>query len=321
MHSGPRLVLGLLLLTAVLLTTVAPLALGRAYPTYTLGDFWEYEVEARLDALLGIGNVSGSLVAEGLTRAEVVAVTNDEATLSWAGDLTLQGRFALPGETVEATITGTVETTYEERRQAPYFLPVAFDARTAFDGVVSFIVSVPYTARLDLNATFPPTPSSLTYPLEEGEGTFTTAATLASNLTVSFPLLPGMGFQNDTEEEVTSTVQWNITPTTSVEVPAGTFSGLPVTMEPLTGFVPSAFQALIPGTIQVTHHSASVGSPVLFRFLANDTEVGSASLETYSYASSVTPPLWQNPLFIGGLLAVPIALLVFRYWRERQKGL
>ncbi len=317
MHSGLRLLLALLLSSALSVGVLSS-ASAQDDPTFTLGDFWEYAVDVRLDTLLGFENVSGSLRATGETRAQVSAVAQDVATVSWTGDLDLQGRFALPGETGEAAISGTIETTFEEQRQAPYFLPVAFDARAVVDGAITFIVTVPYAATLVVNATVPPTAESPTYPLAEGTQTFTTSGTLATNLSVD---LLGMGFQNATVEEVPSTIRWDVTSFAMVEVPAGVFSGLQVTMEALTGFLPSPFYALIPGATLVTHHSPSVGSPVLFQFLANGTEVGRASLETYAYASSVPSPFWLNPLFLGGLLAVPIALLLFRYWRERRRGL
>ncbi|MFQ5552964.1 MAG: BatA domain-containing protein [Thermoplasmata archaeon] len=317
MRSGPRVVLTLF---SILFTLGAgfPFASGQAAATYSLGDFWEYAVEARLDTLLGFGNISGSLAADGETRAEVSAVSDDEATLTWSGEHALQGRFTLPGETIEAVVAGTIGTSYEEHRRSPYYLPVAFNAQTTFEGTISFIVSLAYTANLGLNATLPPSASSPTFPLEVGTQTFTTTGTVASNVMVEFP---GMGFENSTVEEVMSTIRWNVTESASVEVPQGTFSGLRVTMEAVTGFVPSPFQGLVPGTVQVAHHSPDVGSPVLFQFLVNETEVGRASLTDFSYASSVPPPFWQNPIFLGGLLAIPIALLVYRYWRERRRGL
>lgn len=317
-HSGLPFLLALLLAGVSLLTAGPGTASAQAYPTFALGDFWEYTVDARLDALLGIGNVSGSLAAEGLMRAQVTAVAGGEATISWAGDLDLQGRITLPDETGEAGVSGTIETTYEERRQAPYLLPVAFEALTAFDVTVTFIVNVPYSATLGLNATIPPTSFPPTHPLEEGEGTFVTTATLAANVSVDFL---GIEFENSTVEEVATAIRWSITPSMSVEVPAGSFSGLRVTTEAVTGFVPSPFQALTPGAVQVTHHSPTVGSPVLFQFFVNGTEVGNAALQTFSFGSSVPPPFWQNPIFLGGLLAIPIALLLYRYWRERRRGL
>lgn len=318
MLSGRRVLLGFLFLTVVLATGGFPIASGQEYPTYTVGDFWEYTVEARLDTLLGIGNVSGSLVANGKTDAEVISVAEGEAILSWSGNLALRGRIMLPGETVEAAISGTIETTYEERRREPYFLPVAFDAQTILDVTVTFIVTVPSTAHLVLNATIPPTAASPTYPLEVENRTFGTSATLETNVTVDFL---GMGFQNSSVEEIASTIQWAVTPSEAVDVPAGIFSGSRVQMEATTGFVPSPFQALIPGAVQVTHHNPSVGSPVLFQFLVNETEVGRASLETYAFASSVPPPFWLNPLFLAGLLAVPVVFLLLRYGRERRRGL
>ncbi len=318
MRQGLRFLLVVLLLWLLLGAGTTPTASGQGYPTYTLGDFWEYTVEARLDALPGIGNVSGALVAEGEMRVEVTAVEGTEATLTWDGNLDLQGRFTLPGESMEAAISGTIETTYEERRQEPHFLPLAFDARAVVDGAITFLVTVPLGATLVVNATVPPTAGSPTFPLSEGTQTFTTTGTLATNLSVVFL---GMGFENATVDEVPSTIRWDVTPSAMVEVPAGVFSGLQVTMEALTGFLPSPFYALIPGATQVTHHSPSVGNPVLFQFFANETEVGRASLETYAYASSVPPPFWLHPLFLGGLLAVPIALLLFRYGRERRRGL
>ncbi len=317
MRSGLRLLLALLLSFVVSVGVLSP-ATAQDYPTFTLGDFWEYAVDVRLDTLLGFGNVSGSLRATGETRAQVSAVAQDEATVSWTGDLDLRGRLTLPGETAEAAISGTIETTFEEQRRGPYFLPVAFDARAVVEGAITFIVTVPYAATLVVNATVPPAAASPTYPLSEGTQTFTTTGTLATNLSVDFL---GMGFENATVEEIPSTIRWDVTSFAMVEVPAGVFSGRRVTMEALTGFLPSPFYALIPGATQVIHHSASVGSPILYQFLANGTEVGRASLKTYAYASSVPPPFWLNPLFLGGLLAVPIALLLFRYGRERRRGL
>ena len=317
MRSGLRLLLAILLSSSVSVGVLST-ASAQDYPTFTLGDFWEYTVDLRLDTLFGFGNVSGSLVAIGETRAEVSAVAQDEATVSWTGDLDLQGQITLPGETIEATISGTIETTFEERRRAPFFLPVAFDAQAVLDGAINFIVTVPFAATLVVNATVPPAAQSPAYPLAEGTRTFTTAGTLATNLSVD---VLGMGIQNATVEEVPSTIRWSVTQSENVEVPAGVFSGLKLTLEALTGFIPSPFYALIPGATQVTHHSPSVGSPVLFEFLANETEVGRASLETYTFASSVPPPFWLNPLFIGALLAVPVAVLLFRYWRERRRGL
>ncbi len=318
MRSGLRLLLALLLSFVVSVGVLSP-ASAQDYPTFTLGDFWEYSVDVRLDTLFGFGNVSGSLTATGETRAEVSSVGQDEANVSWTGALGFQGRFTLPGVTTEAPISGTIETTFEEQRRAPYFLPVAFDAQAdVVDGAVTFIVTVPFNATLVVNATVPPAAESPTYPLEEGTLTFTSTGTLATNLSVDFL---GMGFETATAEEVPSTIRWDVTPSAMVEVPAGVFSGLRVTMEALTGFLPSPFYALIPGATQVTHHSASVGNPVLFQFLVNETEVGRASLETYASASSAPPPFWLNPLFLGGLLAVPVALLLFRYWRERRRGL
>ncbi|MEE9197113.1 MAG: hypothetical protein V3U45_03125, partial [bacterium] len=155
MHSGLRLLLALLLSSAVSVGVLSS-ASAQDDPTFTLGDFWEYTVDVRLDTLLGFENVSGSLRATGETRAQVSAVAQDVATVSWTGDLDLQGRFALPGETGEAAISGTIETTFEEQRQAPYFLPVAFDARAVVDGAITFIVTVPYAATLVVNATVPP---------------------------------------------------------------------------------------------------------------------------------------------------------------------
>ncbi|MFQ6013576.1 MAG: hypothetical protein ACE5LS_08040, partial [Thermoplasmata archaeon] len=212
MRSGPLVVLALFSLL-ITLGAGLPLASGQAAATYSLGDFWVYAVEARLDTLLGFGNVSGSLVAEGETRAEVTAVSDGEATLTWSGEHALEGRFTLPGETVEAVVAGSIETTYEERRRTPYYLSVAFDAQTTFDGTISFIVSLAYTASLGLNATLPPNAASPTFPLEVGNRTFTTTATVASNVTVEFP---GMGFENSTMEEVVSTIRWNVTESTSV---------------------------------------------------------------------------------------------------------
>lgn len=307
-----------LFLIFVLLIGASLPAAGQEYPTYSIGDFWEYGIEARLDTLLGLGNLSGGLIAEGDTRAEVSALTGGEATITWTGDLTLQGRFMLPGETTEASISGSIETTYEERRREPYFLPVATVSRTVLDLTIAFIVSVPYTATLEVNATIPPSAVTPTYPLAEGEETFGANAQVVTNLTFDFL---GMGFENATEEEVFSVIRWSVTPSPVVDVPAGLFSGLRVELEPLSGFVPSPLQALVPGAIQVTHHSPSVGSPVLFQFLANGIEVGNASLETYASTSSVPPPFWQNPFFLGGLLAIPIAVLLYRYWRERRRGL
>ncbi len=318
MRTGLRLLLALLLSLVVSVGVLSP-ASAQDYPTFTLGDFWEYTVDVRLDTLFGFGNVSGSLRATGETRAEVSAVAQDEATVSWTGALDLRGRFTLPGETIEAAISGTIETAFEEQRRAPYFLPVAFDAQAdVVDGAVTFIITVPYAATLVVNATVPPAAESPTYPLGEGTQTFTTTGTLATSLSVDSL---GMGFQNATVEEVASTIRWNVAPSAMVEVPAGVFSGLRVTMEALTGFLPSPFYALIPGATQVTHHSDSVGSPVLYQFLVNGTEVGNASLQSYSYASRVSPPFWQHPVFLGGLLAIPVALLLYRYWRERQRGL
>jgi hypothetical protein len=302
----------------ILFSAGIPTAWGQAYPAFSMGDFWEYAVEARLDTLLGFENVSGSLVATGDARVQVTEVAEDAATLSWVGDLDLQGRFTLPGETAEAGISGTIATAFEEQRRAPYFLPIAFEAQAVLDGAVTFVFTVPYMATLEINATVPPNGSSPTYPLAEGNRTFTATTTLGTDLSVDFL---GMTVENSTEEVVTSSVRWIVTPSTSVEVPAGTFSGLQVSMEALTGFVPSPFQVLLPGATQVTHHSESVGSPVLFQFLANGTEVGSAALQSYSYASSVPPPIWQNPFLLGSLLAIPIALLLYLYWRERRKGL
>ncbi len=317
MRSGLRLLFALLLSSAVSVGVLST-ASAQDYPTFTLGDFWEYAVDLRLDTLFGFGNVSGSLRAIGETRAEVSAVAQDEATVSWTGDLELQGQITLPGEAIEAAISGTIETNFEEQRRAPYFLPVAFDAQAVLDGAINFIVTVPFAATLVVNASVPPAAESPTYPLAEGTQTFTTTGTLATNLSVD---VLGMGIQNATLEEVPSTIRWSVAPSPTVEVPAGVFSGLQVTLEALAGFIPSPFFALLPGASQVTHHSPSVGSPVLFVFFANETEVGRASLKTYAYASSVPPPFWLNPLFIGALLAVPAALLLFRYWRERRRGL
>ncbi|MFQ5908402.1 MAG: hypothetical protein ACE5JE_06205 [Thermoplasmata archaeon] len=317
MPSGPRVLL-VLFLGIVVTAAGVPSASGQGYPAFSLGDFWEYAVEFRLDSLPGFENVSGSLVATGDARVQVTEAAPDDARLSWAGNLSLQGRFTLPGETADATISGTIAMAYEEQRRAPYFLPIAFDAQAVLDGAITFIVTVPYSATLQLNATAPPDPTSPTYPLAEGNRTFMTTTTLATNLSVDFI---GMTIQNSTVEEATSEVRWIVTPSASVEVPAGTFSGSQVWMEALSGFVPSPFQVLLPGAVQVTHHSDLVGSPVLYQFLANGTEVGSASLQTYSYASNESPPFWQNPFFLGGILAIPIALLLYRYWRERRRGL
>ncbi|MFQ6012593.1 MAG: hypothetical protein ACE5LS_02990 [Thermoplasmata archaeon] len=318
MPPGLRFLLAPFLVSVSLLAAVPSTASGQAYPTFSPGDFWEYAVEARLDALLGVGNVSGALVAEGETRVEVTAVEGTEATLTWDGDLDLQGRLILPGENTEAAVSGTIKTTYEERRQEPHFLPLAFSARSAFEVTVTFVVTIPYTATLEVNATISPSASSPTYPLELEDRIFVTDATLVTNVTVDFL---GLEIQNSTVDQVASTIQWNVTSSPSVEVPAGTFSGLRVQMEATTGFVPSPFQALIPGVVQVTHHSPTVGSPVLFEFFANGTEVGNASLRTYSYASSTPLPFWQNPIFLGSLLAIPIGVLLYRYWRERRRGL
>ncbi|MDX1535091.1 MAG: hypothetical protein R3291_05675, partial [Thermoplasmata archaeon] len=72
MRSGAHL-LPLLSVVLIVFVGVSP-ALGQDYPTYHLGDRWDYGVVARLDSLLGLENVTGEIQAEGDARAEVTAL-------------------------------------------------------------------------------------------------------------------------------------------------------------------------------------------------------------------------------------------------------
>ncbi|MEE9173501.1 MAG: hypothetical protein V3U30_00830 [Thermoplasmata archaeon] len=290
-------------------------------PAYTEGDTWEYRVEGRLDELPGIENLSASMRLEGAMTARVSSVGTGNATLTWAGRFSVQGEVTLPGDQGlgPVTLSGTLRTTFIEERMMPYVLATAFWNEAKFDLAITIGISVSASATLEMAAAIPPGPGAPTYPLEEGEHAFTTTATVESTVTVSLPIL-GTNVSSSIEE-VPSSLRLEVTPIGPMEFPLGTFDTVRLVTEAVMGLAPSPFLVVLPGSSQVAYHAEEVGNPVALRFLRNGTEVGNASLQSYAYASRVSPPFWQHPVILGGLLAIPVALLLYRYWRERQRGL
>lgn len=121
-------------------------------------------------------------------------------------------------------------------------------------------------------------------------------------------------------EGVTSVVEMSVAEGGEVQVSAGTFAPTQVVLEASEGIAPTPFQALCPGARQVAYYVPDVGNAVLLQFFIEDEEVGNATLRSYVCGVRTTP-LWQQPLVLGGLLALPAAVLLSLYFRERQKGL
>lgn len=289
-------------------------------PAYAEGDFWQYRVEGSLAELLGAGNLTGAFRVEGLVTARVTSVTESEASLNWSGDLSLQGQVTVPlGEgTAEASLSGSVGISHAEQRETPYFLPTGFQESVELDLSITLGFSVPYLATLETTGALPPVAEAPTYPLAGGDQEFTLSSSIASNVTVSFF---GMEVRNSSAEEVDSQLRLAVSEGALMEIPQGTFSTVRVEMEALIGFVPGPFLGLLPGSTQVAHFSGEVGNALRFEFLQDGTEIGNASLQSFSHTSSTAPPFWQHPAFLGGLLAIPVAVLLYRYFRERREGL
>ena len=292
-------------------------------PSFTEGDSWEYRVVGRLDELPGAENLTVSLRLDGLMEARVSSVGERDANMTWSGRLSVEGNLTLPeGDGLgEVTISGNVQVTYVERREMPYLLATAFQNTAVFSlnaTLGGFPLPASVTATAAIEATSPPGPGSPTYPLAEGEHRFNTTSTVASDLSFSIPGLEG---QSSSEDEVGSSLRIEVSPGEPMSFPFGTFPTVRLVTEVLTGLAPSPFFVIISGSKQVASYAEEVGNPLSFRFLQNDTEVGNATLLSFSTGTVVASPFWLNPIFLGGLLAIPIALLLFRYWRERRRGL
>ena len=293
-------------------------------PSFTEGDSWEYRVVGRLDELPGAENLSVSLRIDGLMAARVSSVGESDTNMTWSGRLSVQGNLTLPGGggPREITISGTVQVTYVERREMPYLLATAFQNRAVFSlnaTLGQFPLPASATATAEIEATFPPSPGSPTYPLAEGEQRFNTTSRVASDLSFS---IPSLGLEGQIHlDEVGSSLRIEVSPGEPMSFPFGTFPTVRLVTEVLTGLAPSPFFGILSGSKQVASYAEEVGNPLSFRFLQNDTEVGNATLLSFSTGTVVASPFWLNPIFLGGLLAIPIALLLFRYWRERRRGL
>ncbi|MFQ5838893.1 MAG: hypothetical protein ACE5HJ_08980, partial [Thermoplasmata archaeon] len=112
-----------------------------------------------------------------------------------------------------------------------------------------------------------------------------------------------------------------VTEVGEIQVPAGNFQAFEVVAEVVQDSAFGPFSTLFPGTRQVAYYSNEVGNAVLFQFFSGDTEVGNATLRSFTYSPPSGAPFWQQPAFIGGILVVPAAILIYYYWRERRKGL
>ncbi len=287
-------------------------------PTYSQGDRWEYQVEGRIVAMGGLTNFSGEVLATGLTVAKVEATEGDMTTISWESEFSISGNLSLPngGENGEASFQGSIEVDREEDLRMPYLLPVYIRDTTTLDLSVDVGFFLEYGATFATESSVTPTSSYPSFPLEEGERSVVFTTHVASNLSVSFL---GATITNDSVDDVDSTLTMSVGPLEEVVVPAGTYQALKVRTLIVEGVAPVPFQLLFPGTEQVAYYSGEVGNMVLFQLFANGTEIGTAALRSFSLASQ--PPFWQQPVFLGLLLAVPVAILLFLYWRERRKGI
>ncbi len=290
-------------------------------PTYIVGNRWEYRLEGRIAALEGLGNLTGLLEVDGSSTGRVTSVDGGKVTILWQSDMTVSGSLLIPGEEgdLEASVQGSIEASRTEQFENSYFLPVEVTETTEFDLTVTVGFSVSYAASIQATAAVTPGLSYPDYPLEEGDLEFEAPVRIESNVTAS---LFGVELVNESREDVTSRIRLEVSSPLEVIVPAGSFQAVRVGTEIVAGVGLGPFAILFPGATQVAFHSEVVGNAVLLQFLGdgNETELGKAALRSFTYSTS-QPPLWQQPLFVGGVLAVPVALLLYFYWRERRKGL
>lgn len=285
-------------------------------PTFSSGDRWEYLINGRL-ALEALGNISGEAVATGLTVARVSSITGNAATLTWSTDLTASGNLSFPnGEAGGIPFEGSIVMNREEELQTPYHLPLEIRDTTTFQLSINIGISVEYAATLAVEASVTPTESYPSYPLAAGELQVDFPVQVTSNLSVSFL---GAEITNRSTADFDTELRIDVGPTEEVVVPAGIFEAVPVRTVLIEGLAPGPFQLLFPGSEQVAYYAEETGNPVLLEVHANGTEIGNAQLRNFSHSSQ--PPFWQQPVFLGLLLAVPAAILIYLYWRERRKGL
>lgn len=271
----------------------------------------------RVAALEGLENATGLLEATGTVTARVTQVRSDGVTLSWGGDLDVGGNITIPAEEMlEAQLEGQVSVFHEEQRSLAHVLPLAFEDENTFELTISAGFLVPYAATLRVHANMTPGEDYPVYPLGEGTQAFSVPTHLTTALTFT---VFGIEFSNSSEEQVTSVVQLEVRDGGTLTVPAGTFATTEVILEALEGLAPGPLQALFPGAVQVAAYAPEVGNAVRIQFFLQDQEIGNATLQSFQYGTE--NPLWQNPLVLGGLLAIPVVVLLYLYLRERRKGL
>lgn len=292
-------------------------------PAYSIDNVWRYSVRGPLGSLELFNNTTASIEVDGLATATITAVEEARLTMSWNSELFIEGvlSFPLEQDSVNATLSGTITLSSEEQYETPYFLPLTVNATSEFDLSLGMSgISIEGSATSQVAANITPGPSFPQYPLQVGEHRVEALTHVDSNFTLSFPFLD-IQAENESSDVIATVLRLNVTEGPEVSVPAGTFQTVQVLTEVIQGVAFGPFQLLFPGTRQVAFYSNEVGNAVLFRFFAGDTEVGNATLRSYSYSPRSDTPLWQQPALVGGLLAIPAAILVYRFWRERRKGL
>ncbi len=290
-------------------------------PTYDVSNRWRYTVEGEVAGLAGFNDSAGSVGIRGISDARVTSIEGSRTTLSWTSDFSLEGELSTTVEQTDvvATLAGTVGVSQVESYETPYFMPLEVQASADFElSVTAFVLTIDYSASFEMLLSNTPRDSFPAYPLTVGERVVDVPTHLESDFTFSFG---GSQVDNTSTIDAESVLRLNITGGHDVKVPAGTFKALRVETETVNGTAALPFLILFQGTRQVAFYSNEVGNAVLFQFFSGDVEMGNATLESYSYSLPSETPFWQQPAFLGGILVIPAALLLYFFWRERRKGL
>ncbi len=290
-------------------------------PDYTGDNRWEYGISGQISAPIGLNNTTGSVQVHGTTLAETASREEDVDLLSWRSELSLAGAINIRIEEIELLVelVGGVEVSRMDSYEEDLFLPTRVESLSEFQlEVTGLFLPVTYVAVSAFTANITPRSPFPTYPLQEGEIVANFRTHLESNLTFSFGQT---GVTNSSIENFDTSLLLDVTEGRQLDTPAGNFTTVRVATDVLEGAALGPFQELFPGTRQVAYYSNEVGNAVLFQFFLEDVEVGNATLRSFSYSPSGGTPLWQHPAFIGGLLLIPAAVLIYFYRRERKKGL
>lgn len=290
-------------------------------PQYSLNDRWEYLLDGRIEELLGLNNSTGQIFVAGLGTGRVTSVNATGAVLAWTIGLSLNGNLTFQTDdfALQASLTGSVETMAEERHEFPDFLPREVQTSTVFDLTLAALgVQLPYTATLEVTTSHTPDATFPSYPLSVGESTARFLTHVQTNFSSS---IFGMEIKNQSFLETDTSLRLSVAAPSAVEVPAGIFEAHEVQADVLEGVATVPLQGLFPADRQVGYHANRAGNAVLLRFFLQGQLLGNATLRSFTYSPAAEIPFWQQPVFLLSLLAIPIVVLVYLYWRERRKGL